>query len=159
MQWKKRKLQLPCVYCFNGSGRCSLSWNLRIGHECHHAQVLQGSQAAWECSANSRLSNRQDADPIRECLLTCPGSPLSRLIGCDWSPEQCSWIQDKLIHVAVERTRQACLVSSSSIHPEHWPLGAEMRFVSKPLQRLLGPRLCCHLCQLPRNVSVTFAWS
>lgn len=31
---KKRKLHLPCVYFFYGSERCSLSWDLRTGHEC-----------------------------------------------------------------------------------------------------------------------------
>lgn len=122
-------------------------------------ELFKASQGAWECSTTRTLSSRQDADPVRECLPTCPGSPLACLTGCDWFPEQCSWIHNKLIHVAVERTGQACLVSSLSIHPEHWPLGAEMRFSSKPLQRLLGPRLGFHLCQLPRNVSVTFTWS
>lgn len=157
MQWKKRKLQLPFVYLFYGSGRCRLSWDLRIGHERHHPRAPQGFPGSL--GVQYQQHTEQYGDPVRERLLTCPGSPPSHLISCDWSAEQCSWIHDKLIHVAVESTGQACLVSSLSIHTEHWPLGAEMRFASKPLQWLLGLRLGCHLCQLPRNVSMTFTWS
>lgn len=49
------------------------------------------------------------ADPVSEHILTGPSSlhsPVSHLTGPDWSPEQCSWIHDKKIHIAVDRPGQ-----------------------------------------------------
>lgn len=49
-----------------------------------HAQALQGFPGSLGVQYQPHTEKRQDADPVKECLLTCPGSCLIALFTFNW---------------------------------------------------------------------------